>query len=53
MRYLDCGQTVLDERGNISPALLPDGLNPNPAGYEALFSKCWRAPLSALLDAKR
>ena len=45
VRYLDIGKTFLDADGDVPPEIMPDGLHPNPHGYDL-----WYAAMKPLLD---
>jgi hypothetical protein len=50
LHFVDCdSQLLLLEDGSIDPALMPDALHPNAAGYEKLFAQCWDAAIAHLL----
>ncbi len=48
VRYLDAGPRFLDKMGNLTEALMPDGLHPSAAGYAAL-AEAIGGPLGELL----
>ena len=45
VRYLDIGKVFLDANGDVPPEMMPDGLHPNPHGYDL-----WYAAMKPLLD---
>ena len=45
VRYLDIGNVFLDANGDVPPEIMPDGLHPNPHGYDL-----WYAAMRPLLD---
>ncbi len=45
VRYLDIGKVFLDANGDVPPEIMPDGLHPNPHGYDL-----WYAAMKPLLD---
>jgi lysophospholipase L1-like esterase len=46
--YADPGRRLLDPAGRLTPAIAPDGLHPNPAGYQ-IVSPAIAAALAPLL----
>ena len=45
VRYLDIGKVFLDTNGDVPPDIMPDGLHPNPHGYDL-----WYSAMKPLLD---
>jgi beta-glucosidase len=39
--YLDISSKFIDEAGNLPKDIMPDGLHPNPPGYQVWFDAMW------------